>query len=218
MTQRRFIYLHGFASSPNSLKAQYIAQQFEHIGYTISIPDLNQDDFYALTLTRQIHQIAELVNTTLTPVTLIGSSFGGLTAAWVAERCSTVDQIVLLAPAFRFGAHWLPKLGVDALQAWQQTGVMSVYNYGQKRAVALSYQFVEDLAQYDDTQLQRPIPTLILHGIHDEVIPVGSSQHFAQHRPWVTLRMLDSDHSLGNVTEAIWQSITDFCSLPVQEK
>ena len=58
------------------------------------------------------------------------------------------------------------------------------------------------------------IPTLILHGKKDEVIPIAASRDFAISRPWVELVELDSDHALGNVTTEIWQAISLFCQLP----
>ncbi len=61
--------------------------------------------------------------------------------------------------------------------------------------------------------LQCPIPTLILHGKQDEVIPIQASRDFARSRPWVELIELDSDHTLANVTDKIWQAIRSFCKL-----
>ena len=46
MTQ--YIYLHGFASSPQSQKAQAFKQQFDQLGLPLQIPDLNQGDFSRL--------------------------------------------------------------------------------------------------------------------------------------------------------------------------
>ena len=213
--ERRFIYLHGFASSPHSFKAQFLVKRFEQIGHALEVPDLNQEGFYSLTLTRQIQQIASLIGDISIPVTLIGSSFGGVTAAWLAEHNSVVDRLVLLAPAFHFTQHWFSKLGAANLQAWRQTGRIGVYHYGQKRFLDLSYEFVQDLEYYNDAQINRLIPTLILHGINDEVIPLHSSQQFSQNRSWVTLHELNSDHGLSNVIELIWQAILEFCQIPM---
>jgi hypothetical protein len=207
----QYIYLHGFASSPRSQKAADLKQRFTAIGQPLLIPDLNQDDFSHLTLTRQMGQIEQLFPAAPTPVTLIGSSLGGLTAAWMAEQQPQVQRLVLLAPAFGFLAHWLPKLGAEQVQQWQSTGYMLVYHYGEDRLLPLHYGFVEDASRYPAEQLQRAIPTLILHGRQDEVIPVSASIDFASKRPWVTLVELESDHSLSNVLDDIWLKIQKFC-------
>jgi uncharacterized protein len=202
-----YIYLHGFASSPNSAKARDIGYRFAQIHTPLKVPDLNLGDFSHLTITRQLKQVAAEFPPNATPVTLIGSSLGGLTAAHLGQQYSQVQRIILLAPAFGFLSHWLPKLGDEKLQRWQQEKYLEVYHYGEKRSLRLHYNFVTDAAQYQEGQLQRAIPTLILHGKEDEVIPIQASRNFACLRPWVELIELDSNHALGNVTSEIWQAI-----------
>jgi hypothetical protein len=114
-----FIYLHGFASSPQSAKATYLHDRFAQIQLSLCVPDLNQGDFSHLTITRQLHQVAALLPPIPKPVTVIGSSLGGLTAAWLGQKYQQVQRLVLLAPAFEFLTHWLPHLGAAQLQQWQ---------------------------------------------------------------------------------------------------
>ncbi|MBN3925822.1 YqiA/YcfP family alpha/beta fold hydrolase, partial [Nostoc sp. NMS4] len=178
------------------------------------IPDLNAGDFSQLTITRQLTQVAAEFSNHSTPVTLIGSSLGGLTAAHLGQQNLQVQRLVLLAPAFGFLSHWLPKLGDEEVERWQQEKYIMVYHYGEERSLSLNYDFVTDAAQYQEKLLQRPIPTLILHGKKDEVIPIEASRDFARSRPWVELVEFDSDHALGNVMEEIWQAIRLFCQLP----
>ncbi|MEG4025297.1 YqiA/YcfP family alpha/beta fold hydrolase [Microcoleus sp. S13C4] len=218
-----YIYLHGFASSPDSLKGKYFRARFLSLGIDLKTPDLNQNDFSGLTLTRQLNQIeTEFLQTqssqsptenvkNLGGVTIIGSSFGGLTAAWLADRQLSVKQIVLLAPAFDFLSHWLPMLGQEHLEKWQSEKYLPVYHYGEQREMPLNYQFVADMAQYPEEKLMRSVPTLILHGKHDTIIPIQASRNFAANRPWVQLIELEDDHSLGNVLAEIWEAIQKFC-------
>ncbi|MEH1930987.1 YqiA/YcfP family alpha/beta fold hydrolase [Nostoc sp.] len=208
-----YIYLHGFASSPNSAKARDISDRFTQIQTKLKILDLNAGDFSQLTITRQLTQVAAQFKNDSTPVTLIGSSLGGLTAAHLGQQYLQVQRLVLLAPAFGFLSHWLPKLGNEQIQGWQQEKYIMVYHYGEERSLPLSYDFVTDAAQYQEKLLQRPIPTLILHGKNDQVIPIEASRDFGRSRPWVELVELDSDHALGNVMEEIWQAIRLFCQL-----
>ncbi|MEH2304526.1 YqiA/YcfP family alpha/beta fold hydrolase [Nostoc sp.] len=210
----QYIYLHGFASSPNSAKALDIGDRFAKIQTKLKIPDLNAGDFSQLTITRQIAQVAAEFSNDSTPVTLIGSSLGGLTAAHLGQQYLQVERLVLLAPAFGFLSHWLPKLDHEEVQRWQQEKYIMVYHYGEERSIPLSYDFVIDAAQYQEKFLQRSIPTLILHGKKDEVIPIEASRDFARCRSGVELVELDSDHALGDVMENIWQAIRLFCQLP----
>lgn len=208
-----YLYFHGFASSPSSVKAQLLCDRIQSCGQCFLLPDLNQGDFAHLTLTRQIQQGQSLLRSLdpNTPVTVIGSSFGGLTAAWLAECQPQIQRLVLLAPAFEFLQHWLQKLGTDQVQQWQTAGQMPVYHYGEQQWLPLHYEFVVDAQQYDERQIQRSLPTLILHGRQDEVIPVQSSRSYAASRPWVQLVELESDHGLVNVMAEIWAAIQVFC-------
>ena len=119
---------------------------------------------------------------------------------------------MLLAPAFNFVELWLQSLTPEQHAAWQERG-LSIYHHGDERERRLDYQFIEDARRYDETQLQRPVPTLILHGRQDETIPIAVSQAYAATRPWVTLRELDSDHTLTNAFPEIWAATREFFDL-----
>lgn len=221
MAMTHYLYLHGFASSPQSTKAETLRQHFQDQGLTLQIPDLNQGDFTHLTLSRQIQQAKTIMLPVLQAApkekwVLIGSSFGGLTSAWLAEQPdlqAAIAALVLLAPAFEFLTQWLPRLGAEQLQQWQATGTLAVYHYGAQRSLPLDYGFLTDAQTYDETQLQQPIPTLILHGRQDEVISIDASHHYAATRPWVKLIELESDHALADVQSEIWQAVQQFLAI-----
>ncbi|MDB9509440.1 esterase [Microcystis aeruginosa CS-338/01] len=211
--ENRYIYLHGFASGPQSTKAQFLRHYWQKRGLAMEIPDLNSDDFSSLTLTRQIVQVGQLIEQCQFPVTLIGSSFGGLTAAWLAETYFQVQRLVLLAPAFNFGPIWLGQLGAKTLANWQKSGSLSVYHHGYRRYLPIYYKFIEDLANYPQEKLIRQLPTLIIHGSDDEVIALENSRHYAFSRPWVQLIELDSDHALTDVLTRIWAEMQLFLDI-----
>jgi len=204
-----YIYLHGFASSPRSSKAQYFRSRFAHLGISLNIPDLNQGDFYNLTLTRQLNQVKEILTEINNSVIIIGSSFGGLTATWLGQNYEQVKGLILLSPAFDFLIHLESLLGEDAMQQWQKQGEYQFYHYEEERSLSLSYQFREDLAQYQENNLKRVIPTLIFHGIKDTVIPIESSRIYRDTHQEVKLIELDSDHSLNDVLPQIWLTVRD---------
>lgn len=218
----QYIYLHGFASSPSSTKAQVFQSYFANLGIELEIPDLNGEDFSQLTITGQIQQVVKLFKgnqsqqkTTQqikTGVTLIGSSLGGWVSVLLAEKYPQVQRLILLAPAFYFLSHWLPRLGDSKLQRWQQEKYLQVYHYGEKRELPLSFDFVADALQYQQVLLQRSLPTLIWHGINDDVIPISASRDFLKSHPWVNLTEANSDHSLIDVMPEICFSTKNFVS------
>lgn len=208
-----FIYLHGWTSSPSSYKAKFFKQCFAQREIDLQVPDFNQEDFFHLTLTRQIQQV-NLLLSHQEKVTLIGSSLGGLTALWVAEQQAQVEQLVLLAPALNFLMNSVRLVGTVKYAQWCQQGEASFYHYGQKKEVLLSYEFIRDMYRYDDVSLQRQLPTLILHGDKDEVIPIETSKSFVVNRPWIQfMELREADHSLEHVQETLWQTVKDFCQV-----
>lgn len=211
MIQSRYIYLHGFASSPASVKARYLQECFEEIGIELAVPDLNQGDFTGLTISRQVQQVVDLLPSDKSPVVLIGSSLGGLTAAIVAQKCPQVNRLILLAPAFDFLSHWLPKIGAEKLNLWERDRYLPIYHYGQQKLLPLHYDFITDAHRYHLCQGNELIPTLIVHGTGDDVIPIASSRDFAAKYSSVELLEVDSDHALNNFNHYIWQKICKVC-------
>jgi len=95
----KIVYLHGFASGPQSSKAQFFRRRFEQLGVEMQIPDLSGGDFENLTLGGQLDVIAKCA--TGDDVRLMGSSMGGYLAALYARR--PPDLIIAIgAPAARF--------------------------------------------------------------------------------------------------------------------
>jgi uncharacterized protein len=216
MYDRDYLYLHGFASGPNSAKGKILRDRWCKLGQRIATPDLNAGDFAHLTLTRQIQQVSAQWATRSahpTAVTIIGSSLGGLTAAWLGQRCLQVDRLILLAPAFGFLTYWLPRLGDPLLAQWRSQQWLSVYHHGTQKVESIHYNFVTDLQQYNEIQLTRSIPTLILHGTQDEVIPIQASRDFAAQRSQVELVEVEDDHALTQLPEALWQQIETFAGV-----
>ncbi|AOW99373.1 hypothetical protein BJP34_07795 [Moorena producens PAL-8-15-08-1] len=77
----------------------------------------------------------------------------------------------------------------------------------------MHYQFVEDARHYEGLELGRQVPTLILHGCDDDVIPIIASRDYASTRPWVQLVELESEHGLRDVMALIWAAVREFCSI-----
>jgi len=203
-----YLYLHGFASSPQSQKAKYLKERFQsELNISLNIPDLNQGDFSHFTLTRAITCGKAFFEDSNAKWVLIGSSLGGLISTILAEQFAQVERLILLAPAFDFLSLWSQRLGEDKLQQWREDGSLPVYHHAEKTTLSLNYEFIRDAQQYFKSSFQREIPTLILHGLEDETIPIEVSRHYAASRPWVRLLELPSDHSLTNVLPEIWQAL-----------
>lgn len=208
----RYIYLHGFASGPLSRKAQTFKNALRASGNTLEIPDLAQSDFEHLTLSGQLNVIGRLLGGE--PACLTGSSMGGYLAALYASSHPEIERLVLLAPAFDFASRWREMMGPEKLANWEQTGLTEVFHYGENALRSLRYGLYEDALRFPayPAVIQ---PTRIFHGIHDDVVPIAFSRHFAHQSPNVQLTEVDSDHELLSELDAITRDAVDFLTGPL---
>jgi pimeloyl-ACP methyl ester carboxylesterase len=184
------LYLHGFASGPQSKKGLAFDAHFTRLGHAVRRLDLRVPSFEHLRLSMMI----DTVRAALTErAIVIGSSLGGLTAARVAEREPRVAALVLLAPAFRIADRWRAQ---PEFAAWQRTGWRGVHDYTTGSLSRVDFGLFEDLERVDVGWPAVAVPTLILHGTRDEVVPVADSRAFAATRPHVQLIELDDGHEL----------------------
>lgn len=199
------VYLHGFASSPGSRKAQAFAQALRECGVEPQIPDLNEGDFRGLTLSRQLALLDRLTaRRGLRSVLLIGSSLGGYTAALFAAKSNTVAATVLMAPAFDFGRRWAARLGPEAMQRWEAEGFTPTLHYASGQDELVGFGLMEDAARHP-AYPNVDVPTLVVHGRQDETVHPEVSERFAQGRPNVQLELIDAEHSLAGVVNWVVQ-------------
>jgi predicted esterase YcpF (UPF0227 family) len=208
-----YLYLHGFASSPQSTKARYMQQKFAELGLTLHVPDLNLTDFSTVTLSEQLDYLDRTYLHNNEPIVVLGSSLGGFLALQLAAKSLLVQKLILLAPAFGFSHRIAKALGEENVTKWQQDGIREFYHYGLKRNVNLQFQFFVDAQKYSEENLTRSLPMLIFHGIHDEVVPASLSEEFAKRRSQVTLKLRNDDHALGKDLDSIWQDTKQFLEL-----
>jgi uncharacterized protein len=190
-----FIYLHGFASGPNSQKACVFKERFKKAGLPLVIPDLQEGDFENLTLTSQISVVQKIIDgKSGVRFALIGSSMGGYVAALTAETRKEIEAIYLMAPGFNFLNRWEKNMG------WEKNcsipDLIQVFHYRYNKEMTLKTGLFRDAISWDSIPLMRCIPIRVVHGIHDETVDIQESRDFARSRPWCQLKELESDHGL----------------------
>ncbi len=201
------LYLHGFASGPASRKARYFQERLAARGTDLLVPAMDEGNFRGLTVTGQLQLLERLAGGK--PVTLIGSSMGGYIATLYASRHPETEKLVLLAPAFGFTHRWPESLDEATLRQWQTSGALLVHHYAAGEMREVGYQLIEDGNRYEDYP-DFDQPALILHGSHDDVVPLAYSKQFAATHPNVELKVLDSNHELTNVLEEAWTEAERF--------
>ncbi len=194
----QFIYLHGFASSPYSNKAQVFKAAFEERGLSLEIPDLEGNNFESMTLSSQIKIIESCLSKLEScRYALIGSSMGGYLSALVSQLRKEVEAIYLMAPAFEFLTRW-------SLRIEEQYGknnipeTIEVFHYRHNKEVTFQTKIFEDAKKWEEIHFLRRLPIRIAHGLHDDSVPIEVSRRFVSSYPWAVLEELDSDHGLGS--------------------
>ena len=209
----RVVYLHGFASSPHSSKAQFFRRKFAARGVPMEIPRLDEGRFEELTISGQLRgdrtgrgrpacdpdrlQPGRLSRGALCAVVIHSRS-----SAWCCSR-----------PPSSFPGAGRERYSHQDWERWKREGSTPVFHYGDGRERRLGYQFVEDAAQYED-EPEFPQPALILHGVRDSVVPAEISRVYAARHPNTRLVLFESGHELTDVLEPMWLEVSKFLSVP----
>ncbi|HEX5784112.1 MAG TPA: YqiA/YcfP family alpha/beta fold hydrolase [Burkholderiaceae bacterium] len=184
------LYLHGFRSSPQSMKAMKMAQWVarHRPGLTFWCPQLPPSPAEAMALVRQT------LDTWPTHMAVMGSSLGGFYATWVAEHLPSARHapVVLINPA------------VDpARDLARYIGEQTAWHNPQERFFFQPH-FVDELRQLGQPPLTDPQRYQVWAATADEVLDwhdmqaryahgqlqvVQGSDHalsdFDQHQPWM---------------------------------
>jgi len=195
------VYLHGFGSGPDTTRKGRTAR--EHLAdraRSFAIPDLEGDDFFALTmhsfLDRAREAIAELPDDGL-PLLLIGSSLGGYAAATIThEGLARPAALQLIAPAFGFTRRWNEILGEEGIREWEEKGSRSFFHHRTGEDRHLGVDFLASCRNLPEIPPPNPHPTVIVHGTGDETVDPAYSRVYADRHPACELHLVDGDHSL----------------------
>lgn len=213
------VYLHGYATTPDYVQARDFADRLAARGHTLHAPDLNVPDFEHLTLTAMLARAAETVAALPDgDVGLIGASMGGAVALHFADRyrdaeARRVTKLLLLAPALDLAEGMRLSAGEDGFAHWRASNARPVFHYAYGETRQMHFGLYEDLTRYDSHATDVHLPTLIFHGTSDEAVDYRRSVHYAESRPWVDLRLVDSDHQMLDQTDVIFAAMTGFFEL-----
>ena len=215
----RYLWLHGFASSPASSKGRFVRERLAERGVRLEIPDLNEPSFRELTVTRMVGQIDAVLHDDR--VMLFGSSLGGYTAAlWSALRPGRAAALVLLAPAFDLSERWKRRTGDEELRRWRERGEALVDHYAWGRKELLSIGFLDDAERHAPYPLP-DAPTLVLQGKRDEVVAPELAAEFVRRMRErardARLVELDDGHELTADLPRLWREIDPYLPRPERQ-
>ena len=121
-----------------------------------------------------------------------------------------VDRLVLLAPALDLVSSLEEEFGPAKMGAWQHSGRLPVFHYGDDAMRELGWDFMPDARTYDSDAVQLDLPILIYQGRRDEVVAPDGVERWAATRPQVTLRLVEDGHQLLDHLEMMWADVVTF--------
>jgi predicted esterase YcpF (UPF0227 family) len=189
------IYIHGFNSSPASVKARLLKERLEALGHGA--------DFLAPGLPHRPAEAAAVLDALVarySAAALVGSSLGGYYATWLAEKHGI--RAVLVNPAVRPYELLRPAVGV---QRNLHTG--AEYEFGERH--------LEELAALEVPAVQRPGRYLLMVETGDEVLDYR--QAVARYRGCRQVVIEGGDHGFSDFHQYL-DTVLEFCGVSGSEK
>lgn len=182
------IYLHGFLSSPRSVKGRMLAAAHERRRAAFFAPDLNIGPAQAASLLLQLTE-----GIPARSLAVVGSSLGGFYAAWLAEKRGC--RAVLLNPAVRPWEFVKDYMGEQPTVAGDRT-------------VNVTPDFVRQLRELDVPEVTRPERYLVLLSTADETLDWREAD--AKYREATRVLIPGGDHRISAFADYC-EAVTDFC-------
>lgn len=183
------LYLHGFLSSPQSVKAQQTLRYCEQRGIAdnVLIPQMRHGPSQTMV---ELRVIIEAQN--FATLVLIGSSLGGYYATYLAEEYGL--PAALINPAVRPFELWQQHLGQHR-------------NYHTDEIHTVTKKHIEELRELDRSELQYPKNIMLLLQTGDEVLDY--TQALEKFNSSLSIVRENGNHSYENYADDL-PAIFDF--------
>ncbi len=201
MTRRRCLFAHGFEGKPGGRKPRFLR---EVVDLEVTAPHMSE---LGWSFENQVSVLLQAIDADDGLQLLVGSSMGGFATAVAASRRPGRDlRVVLLAPAICIHEIWASHLGVDGMRLWEETGERRHHHQGAGKEVVLPYRLWVEARANADVTLEHP--TVVVHGVHDETIPIESTLAFAKASPGLVRFIAVPDgHRLAESLEVMAEAI-----------
>ena len=186
------LYLHGFRSSPQSMKARLTGERMAQLGRSAEFicPQLPASPRLAMELAFGL-----VAGVPAEDLTIIGSSLGGYYATWMAEKLG--GRAVLLNPAV------VPMLDLD-----QHVGVTTAYHSDEP--FEFKREYIGELRALAVPQVSQPERYFLLACTGDEVLDYRDMvAHYAGAKQKV---VQGSDHAISEYADYL-DEVLEFCGI-----
>ena len=186
------LYLHGFRSSPQSMKGRVISERMAELGLSDQLvcPQLPASPKLAMELALSL-----IAGVPAEELSIIGSSLGGYYATWLAERIGC--RAVLLNPAI------VPLQDLD-----KHVGVTTQFHSDEP--FEFKREYIDELRALAVDPVTRPERYFLIAATGDEVLDYRDMvKHYAGARQHV---IDGSDHGISEFPEYV-DAVLAFCGV-----
>jgi uncharacterized protein len=214
------MFVHGLGSNRRGEKASYFADRCNQQGWAFAALDLRghgeadgcMRNLRVDGMLADIHAARQWVTArgvAADPI-LIGSSMGAAMIAWYVLEWELLSPLVFIAPSLDFPRRLAVEIGADGQREWEQRGVRKWTN--RWIDVELGSGLIVDGEKYNAAELVRAhrSPTLIIHGMADDVVSWRDSATFALQCPAPVVDLLlckEGDHRLTDRKDYLFSVI-----------
>ena len=186
------LYLHGFRSSPKSMKARVVGERMAALGLADQLicPQLPASPKEAMALALSL-----IDGIPAQDLSIIGSSLGGYYATWLAERIGC--RAVLVNPAI------VPSLDLD-----RHVGVTTQFHSDEPFEFKRAY--IDELRALDVSRITQPQRYFLLAATGDEVLDY---RDMVAHYQGARQHVIDgSDHAVSEFPDYV-DEVLAFCGI-----
>jgi uncharacterized protein len=217
------IFVHGYGSHRRGDKSTHLRQICERQAISFASFDFrghgkSSGSMRALTISGLVEDLETihrgLLDHGIERTVLVGSSMGGLASGWFAAKFpEKILGLVLIAPAFKMLERRWSRLTEEERIHWQQTGTHRFE--GPYNSVDHDFAFMAERSMFQINDLAPKVacPSLLFHGMKDDIVPCEDSLEFLQlsDNPNLELRLLKSgDHRLTDFKDEIAAEVCRF--------
>lgn len=186
--RKAILIVHGFAGGVYD--EEYLNHSLElkenYDVFTFTLPghdgDFKKKITYEDWINKAESEMKFLLDNGYTNIYVIGHSMGGVIASYLASKYKEVKKLVLVAPAFRIFGFEKGEFDLDtslekSQKIFEEYGMGLVTNRLLKLPPNCYLEFAKLVKKYNDTPKDVNIPTLLIRGTSDNIVPEEAVEH-----------------------------------------
>jgi len=225
-TRKAILLIHGFAGGNydygdlgNDLQ---IYRNFDVFTFTLPghnkliVNNVSKEDW----INAAENQIEKIIKNGYKQIYVIGHSMGGILASHLASKYKEVKKLVLASPAFKYFTFKDDK--IDIIESLKQVPKLFI-DYDSEKVISrilklpiITIKEFMELAESHTNDVKKiEVPTLILHGTKDDIVPEDSVNYVydnigSKSVTLIELENITHDTFINERYEEIKKIITDF--------